>query len=451
MTDRLRETMDGTLGHFWTDLADVYELSKSNEGYVKLADDNLFHVGTLRTQEVVADIGNNTDRMSQPEAVYAMTGSTRSIFFDIAGVSQNNVWGQRASTQTVRTRGVVVNVPFTVLEDSDFLAVKLEVPEVTRWSGFVGVHERVERHGDNRLKRYTAATVDVQPIEIEIRRGFTLKLDTTWHVDGPTDRRTLSTPLVVGTSAKTPKPWHDHLIPLMAVQDLISLAHEGFVAASRATVDFNCADDGRPRETPELWNSRLMALPRRGSVSRPESMTEFPLFHLAHIGGVRGLRNWIRLDRQHPRATGPITTAYRYGTSGVEVRLIEIALGLEYWTKVHKELGREWAQPRKLRKKTFEPLPMSIGRHVGPAFTEFVGDLYKWSDRFWETYNSLKHAPTFEYNPYEVQLLGDTGALLLLGALLNRVAGNRIPMKVLCNSHRTHTTGYDMRELLGSS
>lgn len=47
-----------------------------------------------------------------------------------------------------------------------------------------------------------------------------------------------------------------------------------------------------------------------------------------------------------------------------------------------------------------------------------------------DTYNSLKHAPTFEYDPYEVKLLGDTGALLLLGALLNRVAGNKIPMRV---------------------
>ena len=46
------------------------------------------------------------------------------MFFDIAGVGQSNVMGQRASTQTVRTRGVVVDVPFTVLEDTDFIEVK---------------------------------------------------------------------------------------------------------------------------------------------------------------------------------------------------------------------------------------------------------------------------------------------------------------------------------------
>lgn len=79
MADRLRETMDGTLGHFWMELNDVYELSKSSDGYVKLADDNLFHVGTLRTREVNEEFGQNRDRLPQPEAVYAMTGSTRSI------------------------------------------------------------------------------------------------------------------------------------------------------------------------------------------------------------------------------------------------------------------------------------------------------------------------------------------------------------------------------------
>lgn len=179
-------------------------------------------------------------------------------------------------------------------------------------------------------------------------------------------------------------------------------------------------------------------------------MTEVPLFYLGHIGGVRGLRNWIRLDRDHARATGPITNAYRYGSTGVEVHLIEIATGMEYWTKVHRERGRAWAEPRRITRRTWEPLPMAIARHVGPAFAEFVGDLDQWSQRFWDTYNSLKHAPNYEYDLAELQLLSDTGELLLLGALLNKVAGNKVPMKVLCNSHRTHTLGYNTRKLLGA-
>ncbi len=375
-----------------------------------------------------------------------MTASARAMFFDVAGISRSTVMGQRASTQTLRTRGVVVNVPFTDLRDSNFKVVEVWMPEVTLWSGLEGVSEHVRAYDDGRPKRYEATTIDVEPFEIEIRRGLNLTLDTTWSVEGPADKRLLRTPLVVRTSSTSSRPWQQHLVPHIAVQDLINLAYEGFVPAEYGTVQFDYRDDGEPRETPQMWNSRLMAV--SDGIPRPGSMTEFPLFHLNHIGGVRGVRNWIRIDQEFPRATGPITNIYRYGARGAEVRLIEIALGLEYWTKAHRQLGRTWAQPRRRTKKINEPLPMSVGRFVGPAFSEFVGDLDKWSDRFWDTYNNLKHAPSFEYNPHEVQVLGDTGALLLLGALLNRAAQNRVPMKVLCQSHRTESLKQNVRQLL---
>jgi ApeA N-terminal domain 1 len=185
MTDTVRETMDGTLGHFWTDLNDVYKLNKSSDGYVRLGDDSLFHLGTLRTQEFNRELRTNRERLPRPEAIYAMTGSTRSIFFDIAGVSRSNVMGPRASTQTIRTRGVVVDVPFTVLENKDFTEVEVWILEVTLWSCLQGVSEQVELYDDKRPKGYTASTVHVEPLTIDIRRGLKLVLDTTWSVEGP--------------------------------------------------------------------------------------------------------------------------------------------------------------------------------------------------------------------------------------------------------------------------
>lgn len=266
MGDRLRDTMDGTLGHFWMSFADVYNLDKADDGYVRLADDDLFHIGTLRTREFNSGFGTDRERLPMPEAIYAMTNVTRSIFFDIAGVSQSNVMGERASTQTVRTRGVIVNVPLSALKDDKFLAVELEIPQVTRWAGFKTIREESVRPSGKADKQYKAETVDVTPLELEIRRGFSLKLDSTWHVDGPDDRRTINAPLVVGTSSRTPRRWHEHLVPLLSVQDLINLAHEGFVPAEQARVEFKIEDDGRPRDSATLWNSRLMALPRKGGV-----------------------------------------------------------------------------------------------------------------------------------------------------------------------------------------
>lgn len=432
--------MDGTPGHFWTDLAGVLEVESSNDGYVRLVD-NLFRIETLRTKQYMDEFGNEHAHMPSPTVVYALTGATASIFFDWAGISQNNVLGLKASTQTIRTRGLVTQVPLDELTDGRFTRVDLQIPQVTRWSGLVGVSEKIQRDSAGRTTAWEAKTRDFEPLEVPISRNHKLVLSTTWSVSGPTDRRVLSTPLLVGSVSTKPLAWREHLRTLAAVQDLINVAYEGFVPAEQATVQFRYTDEDNVRPTPQMWNSRLMTVP--SGVNKPKSMTEFPKFYLSHIGGARGLRNWIRLDRQHSRATGPITSRYRYGTNGVEVRLIEIALGIEYWTAAHRRTA-QWTRPT----ERGESLPKALARYVGPSFAEFVGDLDKWSDKFWRAYTSLKHAPSFEYDPSDVLALGDSGALLLEGALLNRIAGNKQVMKAICESHRMYSLKQHIREVV---
>ena len=80
---------------------------------------------------------------------------------------------------------------------------------------------------------------------------------------------------------------------------------------------------------------------------------------------------------------------------------------------------------------------------MGPAFADFVGDLDIWARKFWQMYNSLKHVPNYEYDVYEVVTLANSGALLLQGALLNRVALNKQLMKAICDSHRL----YNLRQM----
>jgi len=50
--------MNGTLGHFWTELTDVYNFDRSNDGYVRLVDDTIFHIDTLRTKQYLAEFGH---------------------------------------------------------------------------------------------------------------------------------------------------------------------------------------------------------------------------------------------------------------------------------------------------------------------------------------------------------------------------------------------------------
>ncbi len=91
---------------------------------------------------------------------------------------------------------------------------------------------------------------------------------------------------------------------------------------------------------------------------------------------------------------------------------------------------------------------MAVGRFVGPAFANYVGDLLKWSDKFWDAYNNLKHSPNFEYDSSDIDVLADSGALLLQGARLNRIAQNKSLMIELCNSHRTQRLKASIQDLL---
>lgn len=53
--------MDGTLGHFWMNFGDVYNLDKAADGYVRLAEDDLFHIGALRTRQHNSELGTNRE------------------------------------------------------------------------------------------------------------------------------------------------------------------------------------------------------------------------------------------------------------------------------------------------------------------------------------------------------------------------------------------------------
>lgn len=441
MPDLIPQLMDGTLGHFWTELADVHNLRHSIDGFVRATEDSLFQIETLRTAEYLKEFGTDEGPMPRPIVMYGLTGVAPAMFFDLAGISRNNVIGEGPSTQTVRMRGVVCPAPLGDMADRRFVSAQVTVPQITRWSGLVGAVEKPERSDNGRFTGYQIQTRTPKPLEIELRPSQKIVLSTTWSVKGPPDKREFSTPLQVGSVSTKPLRWGDHLQPITAVQDLINLAYQGFVKAEGGHVQFAEHDGNEMRQRPDMWNSRFMTVPP--GIKPPKSLTEFPMFYLKDIGGVKGLRNWIRLDKKYPRATGPLANKYRYGTHGAEVRLIEVATGIEYWTAVHRRSAK-WAQPAYKN----EPLPAALARYVGPSFTQFVGDVDVWSKKFWDTYNGLKHAPNFEYDVSEVATLGDSGALLLLGALLNRVANNKKVMAAICDSHRNYGLGLQTRKVV---
>ena len=438
MVDRLREVMDGTSGHFWPERSTAPDL-----GYVRLRDDGLFHLETLKTDWSVAGLmrtGNLQDR-EFPSTIPAATHAAGCVFFDTQGYSENNVIAAtRASILTYKCRGVLVGLDLTELGREGFSRVLVTFPGVIFWSGLGGAHEEPDRYEDGRLRAYSAKLRSATPLKTPKRRGITLSLASRWSVNGPQDRKVLSNPLAVTTESARLRPWHEHARPIIAVQNLINLAYDGFVPADVGTADIDLvATDNSPRSSPQLWTSELMQSPK--GTERP-NMNKIPMFNLRDLRGIKGVDGWIELDRKFPRATGPIANIFRFGNLlAVETRLTEVAVAIDYWINVNTR-ATQWAKV-----KTHKP-PYALAKFVGPVFAEFVGDIKIWSKLFRDSYDGIKHIPGFEYDPTNIDILVKSGEILLACALLRRASGNPEIVRTICdNSYRV---GQATRKLVSS-
>lgn len=435
--------MDGTPGHFWTKLDRGLNLNEAANGYVRLKGDNLLHIETLTSLELRRSrYASATASREIPRAIYGATHAAGAVFYDIAGYSGNNVLGAtRASSDVYKTRSVLVGINLADVASDKITKMTVLFPEVIRWSGIGGVTEKITQDNAGRTKTYDASLHRANARVAPTRRGITVSFTSRWSATGPRDRRILSNPLAVTTESAKPKEWWDHLEPIMAVQDLINMAFQSFVVADVGTANLDYKVEDEHRTSPELWIGEMMTVPPASK--EPKSMTEFPVFNFHDIGGIRGVDGWIELTRKYPRATGPLAKVYRFGSGlAVETRCMEIAAAIDYWAEIHRRDGSAWAD------KSNGSLTQVLAKFVGPAFKEFVGDIDVWSKILRDTYNRIKHEPSFSYDGGDVDAITRSAEVLLQSALLNRVARNKQMTKVICESHRNHNLGSSVRKIV---
>lgn len=90
--------------------------------------------------------------------------------------------------------------------------------------------------------------------------------------------------------------------------------------------------------------------------------------------------------------------------------------------------------------------PERLARHIGKYFTEFVGEPQKWARLLWNRYEALKHEPIYHYDAQEIAVLADSARVLLLCAIMNRVARSKTATKVICESPRNEDLKWDLRQ-----
>ncbi|WP_353107733.1 hypothetical protein [Gordonia sp. (in: high G+C Gram-positive bacteria)] len=450
MAAKFSDIADGTLGHFWLQPPHDLDLATSRDGYVRIAENNVIQIATLTTgNQLERMMRGELEKLPNPAAAFGMTNATGVLFFDLYGVSENNNFGgARASTETLKYRSLAFKFDVSEIRSDRLSELSLHFPGVYFWSGLRLIEENMDIDAINRPSSYAAKILDIPRIKTQFTPTIELEITSTWSVTGHQDQRIMSTPMVLTSRSKKPVSWTKHVPQLLAVRDLLNLAYKGYIPASAGRVTLDYTDTYKPNARPEFWSSRFMVPPR--SIESKDPAGIFPVFSVGDIGGIAGVKRWALLDRQHPRATGPLVNLYRFGRINVETRLIEIAAAMEYWTKIHQTLGRHWAQPLKLSKKKYEPLPNAMARKAGSAFEAFVGgDTLSWSTEFWNAYNNLKHAPNYQYDAGDIATLAATGELLLECSLLARCRGNQQIVKIVCESHHNNSLSIDVQRLLG--
>jgi hypothetical protein len=238
-----------------------------------------------------------------------------------------------------------------------------------------------------------------------------------------------------GMIAARPRTARELMMPLYAVQDLLGLIFGGHVNARPGTAEI-------PRQPPRgficSYLAPLMTEPQAGlQVDWHRS----PTVGFDDIGRAAGIARWIDLYEKHPRAVLPLVDPYRRGSVEVQAGLLRLGAAVDYWVSWHRKKRRKWA----LGGPTKAHSLASVG---GVAFRRWIGEPEAWADKFWSTYNKVKHDPSIALRTDDVFLLTQSCDWLLRGVILDRIATTSAPSRALFGEWRKETFAEDLRKIL---
>lgn len=447
MNDKIESIQRGTIGWFWTGYKRLPSLKRSpDQGYVRLGNDNRIHL-TLLNETDIKSLAENVTDPEIPRIVLGATEHGGLILLDLRGYrSELRYGGSSASVMHYYGQSIVAGVNLRKIRSNRLKSISAHFFGTSHWFDVRPVDEKLSLHPNSNLIKSYSISVDHDPGQTEtISEGREIVIARTWLTTGPADRRTVHAPISISCRSRSPKDLFHLRRPLLYIQDLISLAYGGLVVADGGRAEPDSIEEHS--SMPRFWDGLLMSATPNAALAKD---TGFPLFHCSDIGGLSGLRRWIKLYDSHARAVHPVVGHYRTGHVFPPLRLLEVASGIEYWVAIHRR-STKWAHTICSKCKKGNRLcgyAWTLASHVGQDFGDWVGDPHRWACEFWSTYNRLKHEPSYSIDPYEVSLLAESGSLLLAAALLNRISRSKTPSKLIFTRGRYWALRGELREML---
>lgn len=399
--DRLR---GGVVGEFAPALSPPTERMLS--GFLKL-DTNELVVKLIADDDAFDDTGFPLNSA----AVGGRTEAGDVLLVDVRtrGRNQGNLLVAR-----YHANAVILDVDFDNVDSDMVTAVKLRYHGLYDWQT-EGIYEDDVIVEGGRTVGWKAELRFGQGTTAPLDDGFNLRISAGWSVGGEFDRRTFATPLTITIESDERRSIDDHTLRLDAVHSLLNMAHRDPVNSFRGTARLV-----RDARWCPYWDTNVMT-----SDARKQHSQEFPYFGIDDIGGVEGVARWVDLVLSHRRAVAPLVRHVLVPNQTPESRLLSTAAAMEAWVAAHRRT-HAWAA-----KVKGQHLPAALIRTIDAEWHSWVGDSDRWIEKFWSSYQHLKHQPQDDLDPYIVHVLELSGRWLLTAALLDHVAGSNGPSKQL--------------------
>jgi hypothetical protein len=415
--DVLEEIALGMLGRFWPLAADGKREEPSTYGFIRRDDDGLWLVDLERWP---AGSGIQVSAERGPSTLVGILSKATVYLSDQRRWQGTRQSGQRLEVIRVAYETLLTGLDVNTVEANGIVSAEALFPSQMRWASYEIPDWRWRTESEPLGEGSTLDVTRFPQFEHEVCDGFTLKVAAGWSANWELDRMTMPFGLSLTLSASAPTPTVEFVTTLELLQDLISLCWAGRVPCVPGEGLVNRAQE-RPGR---FWSQRLLADQPAGGAD----LTALPAVHLEDLGGPTAFGKWLALCRDYKRATRGVSEGLYVGASA-EVRLLNTATAIVYWVGANKQ-GEEWAR---LQQDITDNDVNRLVMHQLPVFEDWVGDGERFSKRLWWEYNSLKHDPTHEIDYRLVSVFGHTARTMLIGSLLDRVAGSRVPSQRLAD------------------
>uniref|UniRef100_UPI000B3286A6 hypothetical protein n=1 Tax=Rhodococcus hoagii TaxID=43767 RepID=UPI000B3286A6 len=149
MNEKVSKTLDGAMGHFWTNLDGVLEIEKAWPGYASL-ENGRFTVRTIKRPDESLGFGG---RLELPEAVYGATEVGGLAAYDIRPGFENSVWGgSKVSVRSYRAGGFAIGLSPDDLASDKVSEIRVDFLGLVEWAGVQGGKVTSETGPNGRLK-----------------------------------------------------------------------------------------------------------------------------------------------------------------------------------------------------------------------------------------------------------------------------------------------------------